>query len=209
MTSPENQASSRIIRRLPQIGLLSLLLMTACAAVWCGVWIASREVMKLQSQLMQTRLLSRELVIKDRALLSVVRQDEMFFDENIWHVFVPRDGMKIHLATTGVDYQSNSLIESEVSGELKAGQHNIELKVEESGEAWLVSIDVDMEQLIQLRKDKAWYPNRGSYGGADFDRQQDFEGGKRAVLFRRVFSADLNGKLQPHPDGNGVVMWIE
>lgn len=208
MTSTELAAVRPRRYWLPQIRLITLLLLTACAAVWCGVWLAEREAFKLESQLMITRQLSRELVIKDRTMLSIIRQDELFYDENIWQVYVPREGMKIHAVTQGIDLNTAIPPPAEISAIIHPGQHTIELKVEQRGDQWLVVVQVDMENVIQLTKDRAWNSSGGSSGGGMFDRQTDFKEGP-AIMFRRRFNSQVNGQTQAHPDGNGVILWIE
>ena len=190
-----------------------MLLLTACAAVWCGVGIASREVANLNMQLMQMGSLSRELLVKDRTRLTVVRQEDTFYDENVWQVFVPKEGMKIHLTTSGIDGQlfPPKLPHSETSGDLHPGQHSLELKVEAIEDGWHVSVLVDMEPLLELTKDKAWNPDQGSSGGSLVESQLDFSDDKPTIIFKRLFMRDenTNGRRLADPDGNGVVVWIE
>ncbi len=124
----------------PQISLRTLLLLTACAAVWSGVWIGTNEMERLQTILQQTRSLVRELVIHDRTRLAVIRQDEHFFDENKWQVYVPESGCTIHLVTTALGREPVTSGPSEASAKLEYGVHTVELKVEELSDKWLVTV---------------------------------------------------------------------
>jgi hypothetical protein len=196
-------------RGMPQVGLSTLLLLTACSAVWCGVWLAKREVSRLQAELIPSRALARELVITERTKLAIIRQDEMFYDENIWQIYVPKEGLQIHVATSGIDAQKDQQLPSEAQATLSSGTHTVQLTVLQQSEGWLVRVQVDLEAVIELQKPKHWNPNKGSSGGGGFDRQADFDPGQTAVMFRRRFTVDNAGKYEPHPDGNGVQLWIE
>lgn len=200
-------------RRLwvPQVRLITLLLLTACVAVWWGTWIARSEAARLQIELARSQPLARELAIKDRTQLSVIRQDEKFYDENVWQVYVPREGMNIHVATKEIDLSSSAsqTLPPESSAQLRPGQHTVELKIEPRGTHWLVSVLVDLEVVIEVVKEQAWNSNKGSSGGGLCDRQTDFDQGQAAILFKRRFSDDWTLPKPKEPTRNGVMMWID
>ena len=206
MNTPEH-SSTQPHRWLPQIGLNTLLLLTACAAVWCGVLMASREVTRLQLRLNQTRELSRALVVKDRALLAAIKQHDQYPDEHIWNVFVPREGMKVHLDTTEITKGVRPKLPSEASCSVAPGQHTVLLRQEHLGDAWLIVVTIDHDELIRIRKEKSWYLHGGfQYSGVS-GTQTEFAEGEPALLLELIFLPTNMGTIAA--PGDGIRLWIE
>lgn len=214
MSSADQQQRSKTKFRWPQIGLSTLLLLTACIAVWCGVWLARRQTEQITSRLAQTQALSRELTIRDRTLLTAIKQDEMFPDENEWQVFVPREKMQLKLVTTQIAMSSALPTEAEKSVEIQPGVHRIGLKIAEVNAGWSVTVHVDSEEVMRVIREPEWNPNKGASGTGVFGVQMHFKDGEPAVLLRRKFevvppatSSHWPGQLEL--GSNGVLLWIE
>ncbi|MCC6511079.1 MAG: hypothetical protein IT423_18400 [Pirellulaceae bacterium] len=204
---------TRIVLR-KQVGLSSLLLLTACCAVWYHAWRTSGQVNELAQRLTVSKMLSGELVVQDREHLSIIKQEEHTMDDHVWQVYVPTDRWKLLLATTDISKGGRlpaapePVVEAEAH--LSPGRHTIELDTYKQGDEWVVEVKVDLEQVIRVKRPKSWNSARGSTGGGAFERQADFAADEQAVLFERVFfeAATAPGPMKPNPEGNGVKLWI-
>lgn len=216
-TSPEaNRSAWR--KRLPQIGLSTLLLATACIAAWVSTWRSQRQIERLDARVTAMKSLTRELVVKDRTQIAIVRQQPEFDDQELWHVYLPSDSLGLHLKTRKVPAMNGAV--SSQAGDavapLTAGHHKIELKSEaresdDGEEEWVIQVFVDDQPVLAVREPSQWKPRGGNTTSSRYDKQADLPADQPVVLFHRLFrnrSSKYSSKPPP-PSENGIVLWIQ
>lgn len=213
-SSPGPKRKPRRVR-LPQLGLSTLLLATACVAAWGSAWMNARQSKQLAQQIASMRSLARELVIKDREHIAIIQQQAELYDQQIWHVYIPSDSLGLHLVTRDIPPLNREVVDKHAgpiaTAPLSAGPHKIELKSEREGKEWVTQVLVDDQPAITVREPEAWNAGRGSSGGGHFAQQADLPADEPAVLFSRVFmvpEGKLTTKLPTGP-GDGIVLWID
>lgn len=214
-SADSNLGDMPLRKRLPQFSLGTLLLVTACIAVWGSTWMNHRRIQELQRRTTDMRVLARELVIKDRNHIAIIQKHPELYDQQIWDIYLPSDSLGLHLATRGVPPTLRDVrkaVEGPVTTTaLPAGRHVVELKSELKENEWLTQVFVDDEPVITVREPKEWNAGRGSSGGGLFSSQADLPPDQPVVLFSRIFmipEGPMNSKLPTQP-GNGVVLWID
>jgi hypothetical protein len=214
-TIPAEVNSPRPRGRLPQLGLSTLLLATACIAAWGSAWFNHRRIATLDKSIANMKALNRELIVKDRDHIAVIQQQPLVYDQQIWHVYIPSDSLELRLATRDVLDDSRKAIQSigsaAHSAPLSKGQHVIELRSELQQTEWVTQAIVDEQPLIVAREPKDWNAARGSSGGGQFAAQSDLPADQPVVLFSRIFMLP-NGPMDSIPatgPSNGIILWIE
>ena len=198
-------------RRAPQVGLSTLLLATACFAVWWSYFSNRRAAEVLDKRIASMRFLSRELIVEDRAHIAAVKQDALAYQQQIWHVFLPNDSLELHLATRNVSSRFDEGLappKDEKSVRLPNGEHKVELTQRPDGEQWLLEVLIDQEPVLSLRESKDWKVTSSYSSGGVAARQENVPVGQRLVLLRSQF-ADQNGIINSNNEYNGILLWIE
>lgn len=201
-------------RRTPQLGLSSLLLMTACIAAWGSTWLNKQQIAQLQQRVTSLKALTHELVVQDRKLISIVRQQPRFYDQERWHLHVPNDSLGLYLTTRGVPSKPGQ-IPSNAQGQassapLTSGHHVVELKSDIEGDQWITQVLVDGRKVMIANEPERWKPP--SYiGGGRFDKQADLPADRPAVLFHRAISdrVTMTGSVAPTEQSRGIMLWID
>ncbi|MGN6544691.1 MAG: hypothetical protein ACTHK7_06560 [Aureliella sp.] len=213
-SSPAPKRKPRRVR-LPQLGLSTLLLATACVAAWGSAWMNARQSKQLAQQVASMRSLARELVIKDREHIAIIQQHAELYDQQVWHVYIPSDSLGLHLVTRNIPPLNREVVDKHAgliaTAPLSAGRHKIELRSERGGKEWVTQVLVDDQPAVTVRDPEEWNAGRGSSGGGHFAQQADLPADEPAVLFSRVFmvpEGKLTAKLPAGP-GNGIVLWID
>ncbi|MGN6544687.1 MAG: hypothetical protein ACTHK7_06540 [Aureliella sp.] len=218
LDSPDNDtsrdASGRASRmRLPQIGLSTLLLATACIATWVSTWLNQRQIERLDKRVTAMKLLTRELVVKDRAQIAVVRQQPEFNDQELWRVYLPREGLRLHLKTGKVpDIGKAVNAQADVAvAPLTGGHHTIELKSTSEDDLWITRVFVDNQPVLTARDPRNWKGTGGYTSSTSFDEQFDFPADQPVVLFHRLFRnpSGKSNSVPPPAFDNGIVLWIQ
>ena len=196
-----------------QVGLSTLLLATACFAVWWSDWSGKSEITQLESRLRTMRPLLRELVIKDGDHVAVIHQTPTFYDQNIWQTYIPNDSLSLYMATRNLaspDGEDIDEVTPVARAPLSQGRHTIELRNDAENGGWMMRVLVDHEVVIEVEETNRWKEGRGSRGGANYSKQADQLPGVPVVLFHRVFSEYSPRVGPPAPSrGNGIRLWIE
>ena len=212
-TATPNATLPSTIGRFFQVGLSTLLLLTACIAVWWYDWSNRREIAQLESRLITMRPLVRELVVKDHEHIAVIQKQPTTYDEAVWHIYIPNDSLSLCSATRGLAMPNGDEVKRvppAAKAPLAAGRHMLELRVDSEKEDSVVRVLVDDEVVIETREPSSWKEGSGSRGGAHFSSQTDHLPGSPLVLFSRVYSEKWVHVGPRAPSrGNGVRLWIE
>src|SRR3954468_20955325 len=88
-SAPEDPIATRPRRARWQVGIRTLVLLTAAIAVWMTVLINRRHNALLDSRIRAMRSLARELLVDDPKRIAVVKLEEMWIDENQWLIHLP------------------------------------------------------------------------------------------------------------------------
>ena len=197
-----------------QFGLQSMFLLLTAVAVWT-VYFSNRSATRhLQERIESMRPLARELIVEDEKQFAVVRQEQHWYDENRWSVYVPPGEFRLCLATRDVDDMGFAPVNT--SAPLAPGRHvlaldQVAMDSASGDEGWRVTVHCDGEEILSAKEPKAWYPAVGSSGGGHFDRGDQLPGDKPVVLFRRRFTQPGPGGRSTTPTGpaDGIMLWIE
>lgn len=212
MTTPEPSTAAPPRRRW-QVGLRTVVLLTAAAAVWLSYGLELRRIDDLKARIDSLRPLARELVVDDPNMIAVVKHEELWYDENAWDVHLPA-GRRYHLclATREIDAASSSPPGPSRTVPMEPGRRVITLDQVKDGDGWRVDVSYDGKVAASATEPKDWYPGTGSTGGGHFSSGRQSAADEPVVLFHRRFSGprDANGRA-PTPNGpaDGVVLWIE
>lgn len=196
-------------RRHFQFGLRGLLLVTALVAVWGTHYLNRRSIQHLQSRIAVLRAMAAELVVDDRSLITVVKRPQLWYDENIWDIYLPRADYQLHVATEAVDKDGVAPIDASVP--LPQGRITVELRQERTDTGWRLTILLDEHEVIAVDKPAEWNAGIGSSGGGEFSAQEEKQATESVMLFRRRFMIPAGDGVGKTPDtpASGVLLWIE
>lgn len=192
-----------------QIGLRSLFLLMTAVAVWTVYFSNRSAVRHYEERITSMRPLTRELSVEDEEMITVVKLEPYWYDENRWAIHLPEGTYRLCLATRQID--DTGLGPIVATAPLAQGKHVLTLEHEPSDNGWSVNVDCDGTTVLKAEEPKAWYPGSGSSGGSMFDRNEQVVPDKPVVLFRRRFSLPGPGGASKTPAGptDGILLWIE
>lgn len=192
-----------------QFGLRGLLLVTALVAVWGTDYLNRQSIARIESQLPALQRMAAELVVDDPSLITIVQQPPLWWDENIWHVYLPGSDFLLHLASEMIDDAGTAPIDASVP--LPQGTMKIELRQQRSGDDWRLSVLLDDQEVMAMDKPAEWHPGAGSSGGPQFSTHAEKQADEPVIMFRRRFYIPSGDGVGKSPDGPaaGVLLWIE
>jgi hypothetical protein len=208
-TSTVEQSPRRRVA-LRQVSLRTLLLLTAAVAVWIADGKNRYDNARLQEQIAAMRPLARELSVEDPDQFAVVKNEERWYDQNDWKVYLPPGEYQLSLATREV-------VELGVTPALKsvpltAGMHEIAIEQTRGADkSSRVVVTVDGQEAVRVEEPEDWDPGHGSSGGGHFTNSTQQPADAPLILFRRRFS-ERTGKFSYSPPKgpcNGLLLWIE
>lgn len=197
-------------RRFRQISLRTLLLLTAAVAVWVAHLKNRHDNQILAKQIEAMWPLAHELVIEDPSQIAVVKQDERWYDQNDWKVYLPEGNYRLCVATREIT--ENGSPPATKSTPLSAGTYHLAIKQKrDESKDWRVSIAVDGEEVLGVQEPAAWDAGHGSSGGGQYSSCTQFPPDQPVVLFRRRFTVETAPGSYSTPQGptNGILLWIE
>lgn len=210
-SSPRPAPPSAPPRGRWQVGLRTVVLLTATVAVWLTYALERRRITDLTTQIAALSRLARELVVDDPEKIAVVKQEELWYDHNRWDLHVP-PGRRFRLCLATRAIEQDAFPKPAACAPLVSGRRVVALEQLRDGSAWRVDATSDGTRLMSVAEAKAWDPGTGSDGGGHFEVSEQFAGGQRVVLFRRRFMGprDANGRAStPTGPTAGVMLWIE
>lgn len=192
-----------------QIGLRTLFLMTAVIAVWMTVLINREQNKTLEARIKTMRPLAHELVVDDPNQIAVVKQEELWYDENRWDIHLPDGQYRLCVATRDID--QSGLAPVAKSERIEAGRHELELTQRWTSTGWQVNVIQEGATRLTVEEPKEWDPGSGSSGGGQFSLSTQWPAGPPVVLFRRRFTRpDARGQMRtPIGPCEGILLWIE
>ena len=207
---PARQIATERRKRFRQVSLRTLLLLTAAVAVWVAHGKNHYDNARYARQIEAMRPLVRELYVEDPSQIAVVKQDERWYDQNEWRVYLPPGEYRLCIATHDVDEAGMAPVAESIP--LAAGTREIALDQNRTAERnWKVLVTVDGEEVIRVNEPAAWDAGRGSSGGGLHSSVTQLPPREPAILFRRRFSVKTAPNRYSTPKGpsNGLLLWIE
>lgn len=193
-----------------QIGLRTLLLLTAAVAVWLTHLKNRHDIADLTQKITAMRPLAHELFVDDPSQIAVVKQEERWYDQNDWKVHLPPGGYRLCLATQDINNDGLAPINS--SAPLAAGTHDLALEQSRTkNKDWRMVVTTNGEEVLRVEEPADWNPGHGSSGGGQFSKSTQLPPDKPMVLFRRRFMVPTSatGYSTPMGPGPGLLLWIE
>lgn len=194
-----------------QIGLRTVVLLTAAVAVWLTYSLERRRIADLTNRIAALSPLARELVVDDPGKIAVVKREERWYDENRWDVHLPAGRRyQLHLATREI--AEGGFPPSAASAPLPSGRHVVTVDQVRDGGNWRVEAGCDGTRLLSVKEPKEWDPGSGSTGGGHYPVSQQFVPERPVILFQRRFMGprDKQGRAAtPQGPTAGVMLWIE
>jgi hypothetical protein len=205
---PDDAPAERPARKLWQVGLRTMILLTAAIAVWVTYYSNRKHNAELEARIAVLRPMAHELAIDDPSRIAVVKLEELWYDENRWELFLPEGRYRLCLATREIG--QNGLAPVVKSARLGPGRHSLALEQQREGPGWRVAT-WDKTGRLEVDEPTEWDPGAGSTGGGEYSVSTQLPADKPAVLFRRIFSRrDAKGvSTTPAVPAEGILLWIE
>jgi hypothetical protein len=197
-----------------QFRLHTLFLLVAAIAVWMTYFINRQRNARLEERLVSMRPLARELQVDDPEAIAVVKQEEHWYGENQWDLYLPGGDYRVGLATRGIDetgFPPSATYSSIPSGpQGSRGRHRIALEDSKIGDVRRVTVRCDGSKL-SVDEPESWYSGTNTASGDLFEISKQFPPNQPVVLLRRRFIRhDARSKtLQRSGPTEGVMIWIE
>jgi hypothetical protein len=194
-----------------QVGLRTVVLLTAAVAVWLTYALERRRLADLSTRIAALNPLARELVVDDPAKIAVVKREELWYDENRWDVHLPAGRRyRLCLATRGI--AEGVFPRPAASAPLAPGRHVIGVEQVRAGDGWRVDAGCDGTRPVSVPEPKGWDLGNGSTGGGSYPVSEQFDPERPVVLFQRRFMGprdDQGRSAMPEGPTAGVMLWIE
>ena len=208
MTSPDAPR-----RRRWQVGLRTLILLTAAVAVWTSYALERRRIADLTTRIDALRSLARELVVDDPSMIAVVKRNERWYEENQWEIYLPAGRRyRLCMATRAIPNDAQPLPAPTITAPLEPGRHVLALDRVKDGEGWRVDAACDEKVVASAREPKEWDAGTGSSGGGQHSSSRQSPADKPVRLFHRRFMGPRDAKGRSStPEGptEGIALWIE
>lgn len=194
-----------------QVGLRTIILLTAAVAVWLSYALERRRIAGLTARIISLRPLARELEVDNPSKIAVVKQEELWYDENRWDVYLPADRRyRLCVATRGI--ADDVIPPPAASAPLAPGRHVVAVDQLKDGDGWRVVAECDGARLLSVAESKEWDPGSGSMGGGNYSLSEQFAPDRPLILFHRRFMGPRDAKgvsTTPKVPTAGVMLWIE
>ncbi|WP_165075284.1 hypothetical protein [Paludisphaera rhizosphaerae] len=199
-------------RRRWQVGVRTLILLTAAVAVGLTYALESYRIADLTDKLYPQSPLPRELVVDDPGRIAVV-QAQFIYNSDRWDVYLPPGRRyRLCLATRGIE-EGAPPPPPQASAPLEPGRHVIAMVVPPGGEGWRLGVSCDGMVVASTTEPKEWRSNLGGVGGSQvpMGEQSSSDDDRPVVLFRERFRGrDVHGTpFLPRGPTDGVALWIE
>jgi hypothetical protein len=192
-----------------QFSLRMILLLMAAVGVWTAEISNRYTIAHLEKRIAATRPLARELIIKDKDKIAIVKLDEEWYDANEWRVYLPAGEYNLCMATQEIPAKDFPPEKMQIP--LASGEFELSLLQRKDAEGYHVQILLNGQSVITAREPLTWQPGGGSSGGGQFSSSEQFVPTEPVVLFRRRFHQPVGPNSNAAPDGpcTGLMLWIE
>ena len=194
-----------------QWGLRTMFLLTAVVAVWIPFFRLYRENARLrgENRAMQQlgdgyyREFAKELTVRDKQQIAVLRLPTIRYDETRWAIYLPEGRYTMRLATRKIAPQGLAPVFKEAL--IDSGEHQISLRSPNAIDLWGITVTVDDNPLIEARESSDW--DAWSCGWGGFYDCTQLPPHQPVLLYhgRKPESVTTNN---PAP-ANGLLLWIE
>jgi len=202
-------ALKRRDRKRWQVGMPTLLLLTAAIAVWLTFFVNRRHNKALEAQIKAMSPLAHELISDDPKKIAVVKLEEYWYDENRWDTYLPDGPYRLCLATRGID--NSGLAPVVKSQPLRSGRHRLALEQRRDKDVWRITVAWDGTGLLVVEEPREWFPEVGSSSQGQSAVSEQLAADQPAVLLRRRFMREVSKGHSTTPSGptEGILLWIE
>jgi hypothetical protein len=192
-----------------QVGIRTLVLLTAACAVWLTFFVNRRHNAMLESRIRAMTPLAHELSVEDEKKIAVVKLDELWMDDNQWDLHLPPRAYRVCVATREIT--GGTFPPAAKSAALRPGRHRLVLVQERKDAMYHISVVCDGTPLVTVDEPKEWNPGVGSAGGGEFSTNQQMAADKPLVLYRKRFMHPTTKRFSTVPVGpsEGLMVWIE
>jgi hypothetical protein len=192
-----------------QIGVRAMLLLTAAFAAWFAYYQNRAEIARLNPRIASMRSLARELVVADESKITVVKNDELWEDDNRWEASLPAGEYRLNLATREVIRYGLPPAAKGVA--IPAGRHQLALEQVQEGEVYRIIVTLDGHRVMEVEEPKDWNLGSGWSEGVSLSTAKQFDDDEPIVLFRRRFLRPDAWGLASISAGptEGILLWIE
>ena len=193
-----------------QVSLRTFLLLTAAVAVWIAHAKNRHDNEHVATQIKSLRPMARELMIEDPSLITVVKKEERWYDQNDWSVYLPEGSYRLCLATRDVAEGGLAPVSESIS--LSQGTHDIVLEQKRlEDKSWRTVVLLNGAEVLRVEEPANWNSGHGSTGGGQFSTSTQLPVNEPVMLFRRRFSVKTATGSHNTPKGpaNGTLLWIE
>jgi hypothetical protein len=149
-------------------------------------------------------------MIDDLDRIAVVKQDERWYDQNAWRLYLPSGSYRLCLATKKISNDGLAAINKNIP--VTSGTHELALEQQQANDkSWRIIVTLDGNEVLQSYEPAAWNPGQGSAGGGDFSRSTQIAPREPVVLFRRRFMVPTTpgSSSIPMEPCNGLLLWVE
>ena len=191
-------------RRRWQVGLRTLVLLTAVIAAWMAYFFNKRQNAALAAQIEALVPLARDLVVNDPKQIAVVKLDDLWRQEDRWEIYLPDGRYRLRLATHGIGAEGYAEVSEGAA--LSAGRHRLVVVQRSDGDASRVTARWDGTELIEKKEPAGWHSGNSLTTGGDYSVSEQLPPEGPLLLLRRRFLAPKGAIAAP---GDGVLLWIE
>ncbi|MHB1561331.1 MAG: hypothetical protein ACYC61_28120 [Isosphaeraceae bacterium] len=207
-------------RRRWQVGLRTVILLTAAVAVWLAYALDRRWIADFTTRIASLSPLAHELVVDDAGRIAVVKREELWFDDDrCWDVYIPTGRtFRLCMATRGLPEITSPAPEAKArfptpaaSAPLSPGRHVVTVEQVRDGDGWRVDAESDGARLVSVTEPKGW-DSGNAFSSGYYEVSEQTAPEQPVILFHRQFMglSDNQGSATV-PDGNyaGIMLWIE
>ena len=191
-----------------------LLLLTAAVATWTAAWNLRRENEQLRSEITEMQRVARGLVVLDEAQMALIKDEEQWYGEDSWRIYLPPGrAYRLLLATRAIPQIMRQPAKSMARHTIPPGQHQIRLQKHKRDDGWLIEVTVDQRTVIRHPESADWHPkDHYTSGLGPMIETQQYPLDQPLVLEHDRFVAQWDGGVTRRSEDeptNGLMLWVE
>ena len=191
-----------------------LLLLTAAVATWTAAWNVRQENEQLRSEISEMQRVARELVVLDEAQMALVKDEEQWYGEDSWQIYLPPGReYRLLLATREIPQIMRKPAKPMARNTITPGRHQIRLQEHKRDDGWLIEVTVDETTVIRHPESADWQPkDRSTSSLGPVIETQQYSLDQPLVLEHDRFFAQRKGGVTRRSEDeptNGLMLWVE